>query len=119
MANYLDLMVQVVPKKNAKAYLKLSEKMGEFLLKHGAKSSHDYISDDENALKLSLGKAFKLKPTEVLVVGTAGFKSRKHRDEVMDRVMADPKFQKYAKPPAFLDQKRGFFGGFETINALK
>jgi uncharacterized protein YbaA (DUF1428 family) len=52
----------------------------------------------------------------VVVVSWITYKSRKHRDQVLKKVMSDKQLEKAMnlKNPPF-DGKRMFFGGFKTL----
>ena len=46
------------------------------------------------------------------------YKSRKQRDSVLKKVMADPRMQKMMKMPMLFDPKRMAYGGFKGIVEL-
>ncbi|MND08805.1 hypothetical protein D3C83_316870 [compost metagenome] len=57
----------------------------------------------------------KLKKDETIIVAYATYKSRKHRDQVMKKVLADP-FMTSGDPNDYpFDAKRMFWGGFKPI----
>jgi uncharacterized protein YbaA (DUF1428 family) len=57
----------------------------------------------------------KAKKNEIVWLSWAVYRSRKHRDTVIAKVMADPRLAKFMKPGAMpFDPKRMYWGGFET-----
>lgn len=115
MGRYLDICIMPIPKKLIPAYTKTTKTVGKLLVKHGALSSRDYVSDDENATVLSFPKKIKLKKGEVLVVAEAIFKSKAHRDKVFKAMAKDPSMEKLGMGPEWMDQKRCVMGGFSLI----
>lgn len=116
--NYVDVMMAVVPSSHLDEYLNFGKKIGKLLLKYGALSNTDLVADDRNALADSIGKKFSLKKGEVLVIGTAGFRSRAHRDQVMKKMSKDPLMAQTNSSPSWLDHKRSFAGGFKAKNSM-
>ena len=58
----------------------------------------------------------KLKTGETVVFSWITYKSRKHRDRVMEKVMKDPRLAAMMDTKSMpFDTKRMFFGGFDTI----
>jgi uncharacterized protein YbaA (DUF1428 family) len=58
----------------------------------------------------------KQKPDETVVFSYILYKSRKDRDRINKKVMADPRLAKMMDPKAMpFDGKRMIFGGFKTI----
>jgi uncharacterized protein YbaA (DUF1428 family) len=60
----------------------------------------------------------KLKPTETVVFAWVVYKSRKDRDRVMAKVMADPRLAGMNAASMGFDGKRMIFGGFEAVIEL-
>jgi uncharacterized protein YbaA (DUF1428 family) len=114
MARYVDGFVLPIPKKNAEAYRRMAQKAGKIWREHGALEVVECIADDVKPGKhTSFPQAVKLKAGEVVWFSFIVFKSRKHRDRVNKKVMADPRLQMDpAQMP--LDGKRMIYGGFET-----
>jgi uncharacterized protein YbaA (DUF1428 family) len=58
----------------------------------------------------------KVKKGETVVFSWIVYKSRKHRDQVNAKVMADPRLKKMMeKGPMPFDMKRMVYGGFEFL----
>lgn len=114
---YVDGFVLPVPKKNLAAYKAMAKKACRVWLDHGALDYRECVAEDVKPGKVtSFPQSVKLKPGETVVFSWITYKSRKHRDRVMEKVMKDPRIQAMMNPkePPF-DGKRMFFGGFETI----
>lgn len=112
--SYVDGFVLPVPKKNIKAYLKMARMAGKIWKKHGAIDYVECMADDVKPGKYtSFPQSVKLKSNEVVFFSWIVYKSRKHRDSVLKKVMADPKLKMDAMMAPF-DAKRMFWGGFKT-----
>jgi len=121
MAHYVDSFVLAVRLHQQDSYLKLERKFGKICIKHGALSYTVAIADDvASGKRTSFPQAVKLKDDEVVVTMWVTYKSRRHRDQVVAKVMADERLKgmggKTDKP---FDGKRMFWGGFKTILTLK
>lgn len=116
MARYVDGFVVPVPKKNLAAYRKIADTAGKVWREHGALEYVECVADDVKPGKLtSFPQSVKLKPTETVVFAWVTYKSRKDRDRVMARVMADPRLSGLDPKSMGFDGKRMIFGGFKTI----
>ncbi len=116
MAKYVDGFVLAVPKKNIEAYRKLARKTGKLWREHGALEYRECVADDVPSGKVtSFGKSVKQKPNEVVWFSFIVYKSRKHRDAVNKKVMADPRLSAMGSPGSMpFDSKRMIFGGFKV-----
>jgi uncharacterized protein YbaA (DUF1428 family) len=115
---YVDGFVLPVPKKNLAIYRKEARKAGKVWREHGALAYVEAVADDVKPGKhTSFPQSVKLKPDEVVVFAYAIYKSRRDRDRVVKKVMADPRLQMDPKKMPF-DGKRMFWGGFKTIVEL-
>jgi uncharacterized protein YbaA (DUF1428 family) len=113
MALYVDGFVLPIPKKGAAAYRRIARKMGKIWREHGALEYRECIGEDVKPGKLtSFPQSVKLKPNEVVWFSWIVYKSRKHRDRVNAKVMADPRTQMDPSKMPF-DGKRMIYGGFE------
>jgi len=114
---YVDGFVLAVPKKNLAAYRRLARRAGKIWREHGALSFNECVADDVKPGKLtSFPQAVKLKAGEVVVFSWISYKSRKERDRINAKVMADPRLTANMDPKAMpFDGKRMFWGGFKTI----
>ena len=112
---YVDGFILPVPEANLEAYKKEAKRAGKVWMKHGALQYWESVADDVPAGKSTdFYRAVKKKEGETVVFAFAVYKNRKHRDEVMKKVMADPRMQFGANPPPF-DGARMIYGGFEVI----
>ena len=115
MANYVDGFIIPVPKKNLKEYQKMAKISAKAWKKHGALQYVESIADDVAKGKVtSFPRSVKLKSSEVVMFCYAVYKSRKHRDQVMGKVMNDPVVAKAWENMPF-DGMRMIWGGFKTI----
>lgn len=116
MSVYVDGFVIPVPKKNLAAYRRMAKKFGALWMQHGALEVHECAADDVKPGKLtSFPQAVKLKADELVIFSWIVFKSRRHRDAVNKKVMADPLMADMNPQSAPFDSKRMFFGGFKEI----
>lgn len=116
MNGYVDLFLLALPKKNLAAYKRLAKRFGKVIEDHGALEYREWIVDDmKKPLLTAVGRSVKLKPGEVLISSVVEFKSRKHRDQVNKRAMADPRMARMMKEKPLFDWKRMIYGGFATI----
>ena len=118
--NYVDGFVLPVPKKNVPAYLKMAKLGGKIWMEHGALNYVETLADDVPSGKItSFGKSVKLKKGEVVVFSWVTYKSRKHRDQVMKKVMSDPRMEQFMTEQGMpFDGMRMFWGGFKPILSL-
>jgi uncharacterized protein YbaA (DUF1428 family) len=119
MASYVDGFVVPVPKKNVAAYRRMARKFGKVWIEYGALAVHECVADDVKPGKsTSFPQAVKMKPDETVVFSWIVYKSRKHRDQVNKKVMADPRLADMNPKDMPFDGKRMFWGGFKEIVAL-
>ena len=116
---YVDSFVLPVPKKNLDAYRKMARKAGKVWMKHGALQYVECVADDvQPGKRTSFPQSVKLKADEVVVFSYAVYKSRKHRDQVVGKVMKDPFMTDMEAKDMPFDGKRMFWGGFKPIVSL-
>ena len=116
MAQYVDGFVVPVPQSQLAAYRALARKCGKIWMEHGALQVCENVADDVKPGKLtSFPQSVKLKDGEVVVFSYIVYKSRRHRDAVNKKVMADPRLADMDKKTMPFDSKRMFWGGFKTI----
>ena len=117
MAHYVDNFVLAVRTKQQDAYLKMERKFGKICIEHGALSYTVAVADDvAPGKRTSFPRAVKLKDDEVVVTAWVTYKSRRHRDQVVAKVMADERLKNMGdKNNMPFDGKRMFWGGFKTI----
>lgn len=114
---YVDGFIVPVPKKKLAAYRAMAKKASKVWLDHGAIDYRECVGDDVPMGKLtSFPRSVKLKPAETVVFAWVTYKSRKHRDAVMAKVMTDPRLKSMMDSKTMpFDGKRMIFGGFKTI----
>jgi uncharacterized protein YbaA (DUF1428 family) len=114
---YVEGFVVPVPKKNVAAYRRLARKAGKVWRDHGALEYVECVADDvKPGKRTSFPRSVKLKKNETVVFSYIVYKSRKHRDRVLAKVMKDPRLAKMMNPKDMpFDGKRMFWGGFKTI----
>jgi uncharacterized protein YbaA (DUF1428 family) len=119
MSVYVDGFVIPVPKKKLADYRRMARKIDKLWIKHGALEVHENVADDVKPGKLtSFPQAVKLKPDEVVVLSWTVFKSRRHRDAVNKKVMAEPMLKDMDPKSMPFDMRRMFWGGFKEIVRL-
>ena len=114
---YVDAWVVPVPKRKLDAYRSMARKAGKVWRDHGALEFTECVADDvKPGKRTSFPRSVKLKKNETVVFSYVVYKSRKHRDRVMAKVMKDPRLAKMMNPKDMpFDGKRMFWGGFKTI----
>ncbi len=115
--SYVDGFVIPVPKKKLAVYKKMAAKAGKVWMDHGALQYFECVADDVKKGKLtSFPRSVHLKATETVIFSFIVYKSRKQRDQVNAKVMADPRLNSMmdiTKMP--FDGKRMIYGGFKTF----
>lgn len=112
---YVDGFVVPVPKKNIKAYLKMAKASSKAWKKYGALDYFEGVADDVDPGKItSFPRSVKLKKGEVVIFAYASYKSRKHRDTVMTKLMKDQRVAKMWDNMPF-DGMRMIWGGFKKF----
>jgi uncharacterized protein YbaA (DUF1428 family) len=114
--SYVDGFVVPVPKKKMKTYLAIAKKAGKVWKDHGAVDYAECVADDVKVGKwTSFPRSVKLKRGETVVFSYIVYKSRKHRDTVIAKVMKDKRLADMMDPKAMpFDGKRMIYGGFKT-----
>jgi uncharacterized protein YbaA (DUF1428 family) len=106
---YIDGYIVPVPKRNLKAYLRLSRKMGRISMKHGALEYTECVADD---LQPDAIKAFsplaKLKAGETVFFSWTAYNSKADRDRVAKKVHEDPRIKNDVSKMPF-DMRRTAF----------
>jgi uncharacterized protein YbaA (DUF1428 family) len=119
MANYVDGFVVPVPKRKLADYMKLAKVAGKIWMEHGALDYRECVAEDVKKGKwTSFPRSVKMKSGETVFFSWIVYKSRKHRDQVLNKVMSDPRLQMHMKKMPF-DGKRMIWGGFTTMVALE
>jgi len=117
---YVDGFVLPLPKRNLKAYRRLSTKAGKIWREHGAVDYWECVADDVKPGKVtSFPRSVKLKSGETVLFSWIVFKSRAHRDRVNAKVIADPRVAKMMDDKSMpFDGRRMIYGGFKSLVRL-
>ncbi|MBL8397357.1 MAG: DUF1428 domain-containing protein [Candidatus Accumulibacter sp.] len=121
MTRYVDGFVLAVPKQKLAAYRRIARQAGKVWREYGALEYVECVADDVKPGKwTSFPQAVKLKEGEVVLFSWIVYESRKQRDAVNAKVIADPRLREMMRPKAMpFDGKRMIFGGFETFVRLR
>jgi uncharacterized protein YbaA (DUF1428 family) len=115
MQGYVDLYMLSVPKENLDAYRGQASKFADIIIEYGALNYRECRGDDLfPADVLSFTKASPIDDSETLVIAMAEFSSREHRDEVMEKMLQDPRMKPMMDDPAS-DMSKMYYGGFQTF----
>lgn len=120
MSQYIDGFVLSVPKDKLAIYRRIATKAGKIWREYGALEYRECAGDDMEAKDMvAFPKMAKAKPGEVVIFAYAVFESRKHRDAVNKKIMADPRLNAMAtEVTGLFDCKKMAYGGFKTIVQL-
>ena len=89
---YVDGFVLAVPKANIDAYKKMANDAGAVWKEHGALTYVEAIGDDVPYGELtSFPRAVQAKDDEVVIFSWVTYASRAARDDILKKVMADPR----------------------------
>lgn len=113
--SYIDGFLIPVPRAKLDAYTKMAELGRDVWMEYGATEYHEYVADDVKSGEVtSFPQAVKLEADEVVVFSWVVYPSREARDEIMAKVMADPRM-KHSMEDSPFDMKRMMFGGFKPL----
>lgn len=113
---YVDGFILPIPRKNLAAYKKMAKLAGKIWLDHGAIDYVECIADDVKPGKItSFPQSVKLKKGEVVFFSWATYKSKAHRNQVMKKVMSDPRLSAWSEDNMPFDGMRMFWGGFKPV----
>lgn len=110
---YVDGFVLPVPRGEFEEYRKNAELGRTVWMEYGALSYVEAKSDDVPDGEItSFPLAVKKEEDEIVVFSYVTYRSRAHRDEVIAKVLADPRMKPENMPPYM---KRMIYGGFEVF----
>jgi uncharacterized protein YbaA (DUF1428 family) len=114
---YVDGFVLPIPKRNLAAYRRMASLAGKIWREHGALDYKECVADDVKPGKsTSFPQSVKLKPGETVFFSWILYKSRRHRDQVNKKVMADKRLAPMMDPKKMpFDARRMFWGGFKVF----
>lgn len=115
--SYVDGFLLPVPKRNRAAYRRMARKAGKVWREHGALDYVECMADDVKPGKwTSFPQAVKLKAGESVWFSWIVYKSRKHRDRVLTKVMQDKRLAPMMDPKKMpFDGRRMMWGGFKVM----
>lgn len=115
MPRYVDGFVLAVPKAKTAEYRRIARKAGKIWREHGALEYIECIGEDiKPGRHTSFPQAVKLKPGEVVWFSWVVYRSRRHRDKVLEKVLKDPRMAGMGPSDVPFDPKRLIYGGFEV-----
>ena len=114
---YVDGFILPVPKRKSDVYRRIARKAGKIWREHGALAYVECVADDvKPGKRTSFPQSVKLKPGEAVWFSWIVYKSRRHRDRVLKKVMQDPRLKPMMNPQAMpFDARRMFWGGFKVV----
>lgn len=114
---YVDGFVLPVPKKNLKAYFRISKKAGKIWREHGALECRECAGEDLKVKGLlPFPRLAKAKTDETVVFSRIAYRSRAHRDRMNAMVMKDPRINGLCDEKSMpFDMKREAYGGFKLV----
>jgi len=114
--SYVDGFLLPIPKRNTAAYRRIARLAGKVWREHGALHYVECVADDVKPGKwTSFPQAVKLKPGEAVWFSWIVYKSRKHRDQVLAKVMKDKRLAASMDPKKMpFDGRRMMWGGFKV-----
>lgn len=115
---YVDGFVVAVPKDRIDEYEKVAREAATVWREHGALSVAETVADDVPHGELtSFPRAVQATDEETVVFSWITYESRDARDEINQKVMADPRMQGDMSNMPF-DGKRMIYGGFRPLVEL-
>lgn len=116
--SYVDGFIMAVPNARIEDYKEQARVASKVWMEFGATAYVECLPDDVPYGELtSFPRAVQAKEDETVVFAWAVYPSKEKRDEVMARVMKDPRIKAQMQDMAF-DGKRMIFGGFRPFVQL-
>jgi uncharacterized protein YbaA (DUF1428 family) len=113
---YVDGFVLAVPKQNLNRYKEMAQVACDVWMSNGALSYVETVADDVSYGEVtSFPRAVQAKDDEVVILSWVTYKDRASRDEIMKKVMSDPRMKAQEGMADVFDGKRMFWGGFEEL----
>jgi len=113
--SYVDGFIIAVPKDKIDAYKEQARVACKVWLELGATSYVECLADDVPYGEVtSFPRAVQARDDETVVFAWATYSSREKRDEVMAKMMEDPRMKAQMENMVF-DGKRMIFGGFKSF----
>ena len=106
---YVDIYLLPVREERLDEYREQATTFGAIVKEHGGRGYREFRADD-------VGEGFSAEEGLTMTAALVEFDSREHRDEVMGRVMEDPRVVSMAEGGQELaDMDAMRYGGFETF----
>jgi uncharacterized protein YbaA (DUF1428 family) len=105
---YVDIYLLPVPQDRLDDYREQALVFGAVVKEHGGLGYREFRADDAEG-------SFRVEEGLVMTAAVAEFETRAHRDEVMGKVMKDPRVTALEEGQDIADMSRMRFGGFETF----
>jgi uncharacterized protein YbaA (DUF1428 family) len=117
MSRYVDGFVIPIQTSNLDAYREVAERAAAIWKEYGALEYIEAVGDDLDVQEMrSFPQLAGAADGETVVFSYIVYRSREHRDEVNEKVMADPRVKEMCGPDkAPFDCKRMAYGGFKSI----
>ena len=117
--SYVDGFVLAVPKARVEDYKALAQLAGKVWMEYGALSYVECLADDVPYGELtSFPRAVQATDDEIVVFSWITYRDKASRDEIVAKVMADPRLKEHAGDDMPFDGKRMIFGGFAPFLEL-
>jgi uncharacterized protein YbaA (DUF1428 family) len=116
MAKYVDGFVLPCPKNKVDEYRKIARKAGKIWREYGALDYVEAVAEDVQPGEVtSFPQSVAAKRNETVIFAWITYRSRKHRDSVNAKVLADPRIAGMDPKDMPIDMQRMVYGGFEVI----
>ena len=115
---YVDGFVLAVKKARLDEYKKMARDAGAVWTEHGALTYAEAVADDVPYGELtSFPRAVQATDDEIVIFAWVTYPSRAARDDILKKVMADPRMNTDMANAPF-DGKRMIYGGFQPFLEL-
>jgi len=113
---YVDGFLLAVPTKKLAQYRRIARLAGKVWMEHGALAYKECAGDDViQKGTFTFPKLVRLKKGETPMFSWIVYKSRRDRDRIMPKVMADKRLANMDPKKMPFDMKRIAYGGFKVI----
>jgi uncharacterized protein YbaA (DUF1428 family) len=107
-SGYVDIYLLPVREERLGEYSEQATTFGAIVKEHGGLGYREFRADD-------VGEGFATDDGLTMTAAVAEFNSRAHRDEVMEKVMNDPRVVAMTEGEQLADMSAMRYGGFETF----
>jgi uncharacterized protein YbaA (DUF1428 family) len=105
---YVDIYLLPVPDERLDEYREQATSFGAIVKEYGGLGYREFRADDPEG-------GFATDDGLTMTAAVAEFESREHRDEVMGKVMKDPRVVAMTEAEQIADMNAMRYGGFETF----